>query len=750
MCSAKYIILAAVLTALVFVTVFDSSESEAADTDVSTYYYDQIDPVAQVLYDAAMDLDYGENQTVSVFKFSDYPQIDPDNIVDSMKPILGQLVETLGRESPWTYWFDANVSTLYEYNATELTVTATYHLNHYYDEDPDPDLSIQTVIDNVEPDTSSRYLTVLSLHNYVCNTLSYYPDDPIPDTTNIRSIYTAFAGDHVVVCEGYAKAFKVLCDKYEIPCILVTGTGVSSEGSEAHMWNMVQMENGLWYVVDCTWDDQSTLTFEYFLAGTETDGFHHKVGEDHLPNDDFMIPDVYTTAYDLNTEEGSVGEVSWIYDKVSKSLSVFGDGSMGDLAEGSYGWDGFKADVKTLSVGDGVTYIGAYAFKGMTGLETVTVSSTVGTPFGTQAFGGIEFYDESGTNLVADSLVPGNQFNLDEGKLVMYAKTFTATFKANGEIVAEIPFTMLSTLPLEGTPDVPARTGYDGAWPAITLQRQNIDVVAVYTIQVYTINFYDVEDNLISTADLEYKTVITAPADPTKAPTDSYEFVFKQWNDAGRGIVFAVGNVATSDADFRPEFTSNFIDIQGTTNKTATPGTESVSFSKNTLDSIKSAATSDSAVTFAVILTGGSIKFDNAALRGMATGDVDVSIEKILDSKFKGPAYSVTFGSGFKTNGKVTLTLPFDTAGKDAADYRAYYVFNGKLAEEYAVTFSGNNAVFDVSHLSTYVILENTDTDDSSDDPLSDLLENQMMLIIIALIVIVIIAAVAVRHHHRA
>ena len=747
--SAKYIILAAVFTALVFVTVFDSSESDAEDTDVSSYYYDQIDPVAQVLYDAAMNLDFGENQTVSVFKFSDYPQIDRNNIVDSMQPFLRQLVETLGHESPWTYWFDADVKTLYEYNETELTVTATYELNHFYDEDPNPDYSIQNVINSIEPDTSSRYMTVLWLHNYVCNNLSYYPDKPIPGTTDIRSIYTAFAGNHVVVCEGYAKAFKVLCDKYSIPCILVTGMGVSSEGSEPHMWNMVQMEDGLWYIVDCTWDDQSTLTFEYFLAGTETAGFVHKVGEDHLPDGDFTIPDVYTTAYELNTKEGAVGDVSWIYDMVSKSLSVFGGGSMGDSAEADYGWHAYRAEIKNLSVSDGVTYIGTYAFKDMTALESVTVSSTVSTPFGTQAFGSTVFYDESGTSPVADSLIPGNQFNLDDGKLVMYAKTFIATFKANGETVAEVPFTMLSTLPLEGTPEVPAKTGYDGAWPAFALQRQNIEVVAVYTIQVYTINFYDADDNLISTADLEYKIVITAPADPVKAPTSSYEYVFKQWNDAARGIAFAPGNVATSDADFRPEFIANFIDIQGTTDKTATPGTESVSFSKGTLDGIKSAATSDSAVTFAVILTGGSIKFDNTALRGMTTGDVDVSIEKITDSKFKGPAYSVTFGSGFKTNGKVTLTLPFDTAGKDAADYSAYYVFNGKLTEEYAVTFSGNNAVFEVGHLSTYVIQEKTDTGGSS-DPLSDLFENQMMLIIIALIVIVIIAAVAVRHHHRA
>lgn len=52
------------------------------------------------------------------------------------------------------------------------------------------------------------------------------------------------------VCEGYARAFKVLCDRAEIPCVLVEGLG---EGGD-HMWNYIQLE-GSWYGVDVTWND---------------------------------------------------------------------------------------------------------------------------------------------------------------------------------------------------------------------------------------------------------------------------------------------------------------------------------------------------------------------------------------------------------------------------------------------------------------------------------------------------------------
>ena len=86
------------------------------------------------------------------------------------------------------------------------------------------------------------------------------------------------------VCEGYARAFKVLCDRAEIPCTLVSG---DAKG-EAHMWALVQMENGEWYGVDVTWNDPKVdgvndkisgyENHEYLLVGANTivDGYAFK------------------------------------------------------------------------------------------------------------------------------------------------------------------------------------------------------------------------------------------------------------------------------------------------------------------------------------------------------------------------------------------------------------------------------------------------------------------------------------------
>lgn len=72
------------------------------------------------------------------------------------------------------------------------------------------------------------------------------------------------------VCEGYARAFKVLCDKLSIPCMLATGNAKNdqSDQGEAHMWNEVQMDDNNWYAVDVTWNDP-TVGVNQKVSGAE-------------------------------------------------------------------------------------------------------------------------------------------------------------------------------------------------------------------------------------------------------------------------------------------------------------------------------------------------------------------------------------------------------------------------------------------------------------------------------------------------
>ena len=56
--------------------------------------------------------------------------------------------------------------------------------------------------------------------------------------------------DGKAVCEGYSKAFQILCNKADIDCIQLMGI----VDSDNHVWNCVKI-GGDWYQIDVTWDD---------------------------------------------------------------------------------------------------------------------------------------------------------------------------------------------------------------------------------------------------------------------------------------------------------------------------------------------------------------------------------------------------------------------------------------------------------------------------------------------------------------
>lgn len=111
---------------------------------------------------------------------------------------------------------------------------------------------------------TSRYEKVTAIHDYLCEKLWYDGRGGYA-----HSAAGAFLKGGAVVCEGYAKAFKILCNKFEIPCVLVVG-----DADGAHMWNYVRMEDRQWYLVDVTWDDNDSGADDtYLLAGSSTTGY---------------------------------------------------------------------------------------------------------------------------------------------------------------------------------------------------------------------------------------------------------------------------------------------------------------------------------------------------------------------------------------------------------------------------------------------------------------------------------------------
>lgn len=175
------------------------------------------------------------------------------------------------------------------------------------------------------------------------------------------------------VCEGYSRAFKLICDELGIPCILVSGSSTNSQSKTAeHMWNYVRL-HGNWYAVDVTWDDpvtgsggDSTGTDTYFLVGRNTKNEAGKRFADSHKNDaDLDYPTLSDEKYDPSAAPKPVDPVLTVEEKtVAKNSAV----KVEDIT-------------KSAKTADGKDIPGTWAFTGsvstaVTGKRTVTLTFT--------------------------------------------------------------------------------------------------------------------------------------------------------------------------------------------------------------------------------------------------------------------------------------------------------------------------------------------------------------------------------------
>ncbi|WP_196805238.1 leucine-rich repeat domain-containing protein [Butyrivibrio sp. AD3002] len=111
---------------------------------------------------------------------------------------------------------------------------------------------------------------VKAFHDSLVNTITYSSSAP-----NARNAYGSLI-DKKCVCVGYTDALSLLCHMCNIESIPQYGKGFGGE----HVWNIVRLQDGEWYEVDCTWDDQGDGNepwYEYFLkTKTFMDSSYHE------------------------------------------------------------------------------------------------------------------------------------------------------------------------------------------------------------------------------------------------------------------------------------------------------------------------------------------------------------------------------------------------------------------------------------------------------------------------------------------
>ncbi len=122
--------------------------------------------------------------------------------------------------------------------------------------------AIQRIIEKTDK-ANTPFEKELIIHDQLCKVVTYDSEFEGQEESDLYSAFGALVYGRAV-CEGYARAFKLLCKYAGIECILVTG---DSKGV-GHMWNMVNIEND-WYHVDITWDDLRAEPLHTYLNVTE-------------------------------------------------------------------------------------------------------------------------------------------------------------------------------------------------------------------------------------------------------------------------------------------------------------------------------------------------------------------------------------------------------------------------------------------------------------------------------------------------
>ena len=100
------------------------------------------------------------------------------------------------------------------------------------------------------------------IHDFICENVTY---DKLKKQYSHEIIGPL--GQGVGVCEGIAKAVKILCDRVGIPCIVVISENNPEKNIKyRHAWNVLRI-NGVWNHLDATFDNtlgKKEVRYDYF------------------------------------------------------------------------------------------------------------------------------------------------------------------------------------------------------------------------------------------------------------------------------------------------------------------------------------------------------------------------------------------------------------------------------------------------------------------------------------------------------
>ncbi|MBE6688593.1 MAG: hypothetical protein E7588_04850 [Ruminococcaceae bacterium] len=275
----------------------------SAETSVYEHYYNQLSDEAKVYYDIIKDAS-PVSENVSI-KLPDITQNSEEQALaefDRVVQAYCDAVNAFEYDHAEIFAQSYAIGESLQTNGSQVTIKSSIGIRvkqRYSDDAIGAYNAVQSASKAFNAVSDDTIGVLLEIHKYICDNAEYV----------LEGVYAHEPYGMLVkgetVCEGYAEAFKILCDKYSIPCVIVTGDADNGSGSsEPHMWNSVNID-GIWYAVDCTWDDSDdgTVYYKFLLAGNNSLGYRSdKFSDSHVCRDtnDVMIFDEKTYYSVLN------------------------------------------------------------------------------------------------------------------------------------------------------------------------------------------------------------------------------------------------------------------------------------------------------------------------------------------------------------------------------------------------------------------------------------------------------------------
>lgn len=163
---------------------------------------------------------------------------------------IGEALEAYKNDHPEVFWLSSECTYYVDDGDTNIELVFRISGEELAQARKKFDTAVEKIISQA-PKNADDYEKELFVNNYLIENCTYDEMGAKSDKelNNENNAYGAVI-EKKAVCEGYARAFQLLCTRLGVDCVTVTGT----VDDVNHAWNCAKIE-GEWYQVDATWND---------------------------------------------------------------------------------------------------------------------------------------------------------------------------------------------------------------------------------------------------------------------------------------------------------------------------------------------------------------------------------------------------------------------------------------------------------------------------------------------------------------